>query len=248
MTDSADTVIDESDSVRARFHRTLVERAQRITSVRNDVYTTKYSQLAINFILGVGSLSTLIASMIVNGTTVTVCLTVVGLVLLLAVVVYNFLLRASAPTSFLQYTCIEKERYCFQILSKNRSVFSDGENTVEVDNIQFGLLESPCFTQYRFDFFADMDAYMRKAKDDKEIYYGTLLHDDKRIKCKIIFKNGVPIVGSVGGARVKYFDVNDTGEKFVVPVALKQAAKQLDVPFPKLPGVLLKDARDITKQ
>ncbi|MCM1368340.1 MAG: hypothetical protein NC184_06000 [Roseburia sp.] len=248
MTDKMDAAGD-AVSAREKFRRTLIERAESITCVRNDVFTTKYSQLAINFALGAGSLAALIASMVVKNGTATVWLTAVGLALLVAVIVYNVLLRRSAPKSFLQYSCADKDgKYRFMIFSKTLSAFYDGENYVETDGVECGLREQPCFTEYRFDFFADMDAYMRKAVGDKEIFRGALDSDGKRIKCKIVFKNGVPYVGVVGGARIKYFDVNDASAKFVIPVALKKAAKQLDVPFPKLSSVLLKDARDITKQ
>lgn len=248
MTDTADTRA-EADGARERFRRTLCERADKITCVRNDVFTTKYSQLAINFMLGAGSIAALIASMITKSSATTIWTTVVGLVLLVAAVVYNIALRRSAPKSFLQYSFSDKDgKYRFMIFSKKISAFYDGENFVETDGVECGLRESPRFTEYRFDFFADMDAYMRKATGDRETYRGTLAHDGKTLKCKIVFKNGVPFVGVVGGARIKYFDVNDTSAKFVAPVALKKAAKQLDVPFPKISSVILKDARDITKQ
>lgn len=239
---------DSVEDVAARFKRELKERAGKIKSVRNDVYSVKYWQLALNFVLGGGAVAALIVSMVRVGTASVVCV-VLGIALAAAVIIYNIALRARTPMSFLQYTRVEKgKRYCFWILSKNRSVFWDGENVVEVDRMEIFRPDEPYFMQYRFDFFADMSATRHCVKGEKDVYKGTFEHDGKSLKCKIVFKNGVPIVGTVGGARIKYFDVNNDRERFVVPSELRRAVKECGVSFPKLAGIFVRDDRDATKQ
>ena len=141
----------------------------------------------------------------------------------------------------MQYSARDGDkRYCYRILGKERSLFTDGDNVIEVDRGNRFTADGLEFPQYRFDFFADMDASVRIGKADREIYKGTLDCDGKTYKCKIVFKNGVPFYGSVGGTRIKYFDVNDTKEKFVVPQELVEAVKAAGVSVPKLPGVIFK--------
>ena len=240
---------NQTDSPRERFHNTLVERAQSITAVRNDVFTTTWWQLALNFVLGAGALVLLILSMVLDGTATTVC-AIVGVVLIIILVVYNMALRAVKPMSFLQYTYISNgKRYCFRILSKTRSSFFDGENNIEFDRGEGVRLEQMSYAQYMFDFFKDMDANVRIATADREIYKGTYEHSGKKYKSKIVFKDGAPLYGVIGGARIKYFDVNSRKEKFVVPVELKRAVNGFGVEFPKIPGLHVRDdMKDLTKQ
>lgn len=242
---------EAADNMRERFGKTLRERAEKITSVRNDVFTTKVWQLALNFVLGGAAVAMLIVSMVASGTLATVG-AIVGVVLIIIVVVYNYALRVIYPTSFLQYTYIDKasgKRYCYQVLSKTRYAFSDGDNVIEIDRGDAVRLERLSCARYRFDFFAYMDADMRIGKVDREIYKGTVELDGKRYKCKIVFKDGAPLYGSVGGGRIKYFDVNDTKNKFVVPAELKRAVKGFGVEFPKIQGLYVRDdVKDYTKQ
>ncbi len=229
-------------TVRERFHETLVKQAARIKSVRNDVYTVKYWQIAINFVLGIGAIALLIAAMATKGK-LSVGLIIGGLCAAAAVLAFNCALKLKLPSSFLQYTVIENDkRYCFQILSKSHALFTDGEHTVAVDKYSFTDKENAVGPQYRFDFFADMDADVRIGKADKEIFKGTVEFEGKTYKSKIVFKNGAPYYGSLGGVRIKYFDINDTKEKFVVPDTLRAAAEELGVEIPKLGGIYYKDA------
>ncbi|MCH5165308.1 MAG: hypothetical protein J1G01_02790 [Clostridiales bacterium] len=242
---------NEPDDLRERFHRTLRERAEKITSVRNDVYTTTSLQILLNLFMGASALTSLILTMVLHGTLATVFV-IIGIVLVITLVVYNYTLRAVKPMSFLQYTYLDKQsnkRYCFQVLSKTRSGFSDGEYNIEVDRGEAVRLAQMSCLQYKFDFFADMVADMRIVKEGKEIYKGTFTLNDKRFKSKIVFKDGVPLYGSVGGGRIKYFDINTTKDKFVVPADLKRAAKEMGIFFPKLPGLYVRDdLKDPTKQ
>mgnify|MGYP001037233436 CR=1 FL=1 len=241
----------DGDDIRERFRNTLRARADAISSVRNDVFTTKWWQLVLNFFLGGGALATLIVTMLTQGTTSTVC-AICGVVLIITVVVYNYALRVVMPMSFLQYTYIDKakgKRYCFQILSKTRSAFSDGKNNIEVDRGEAVMLTELSYARYGFDFFADMDVNVRIGKVDSEIFKGVCEFKGKPTRCKIVFKNGLPLYGSVGGVRIKYFDVNSTKEKFIVPAALKRAVKGFNVEFPKAAGLYVRDdVKDVTKQ
>ncbi|MBD5131053.1 MAG: hypothetical protein HDT28_00425 [Clostridiales bacterium] len=232
-------------STRERFHNTLVERAEQITSVRNDVYTTSWWQIAFNFFFGFGAVALLIVSMVMEGTTSTVC-AIVGVVLVVVVLVANLASRAYMPTSFLQYTCkANGKRYCFQVLSKTRSGFSDGEHNIEVDRGEAVMLPEMSYSQYRYDFFVDMDVDMRIGKVDTETFVGTIERNGKTYKSKIVFKDGAPLFGTIGGVRIKYFDVNSNKEKFVVPAALRRAVKGFDVVFPKLSGLVVKDEKQM---
>lgn len=241
----------QPQSAKERFKAALKEHAEKITSVRNDVYTTKWWQFAINFLLGAGALALLITSMLTEGTTMAVC-SIVGVVLVVAVIVFNYVLRSFTPSSFLQYTYLDRDkgrRFKYMILSKKRAAFCDGTSSIECNTDSAALLEDEPYSMYRFDFFADMDPKERISDDVREKYVGVLEHDGKQYKCSIVFIDGVPRYGSVGGARIKYFDVNNTKEKFVVPINLKRAAKLLKVDFPKIPGLYIKDdIKDYTKQ
>ena len=242
---------NEPKSAKQRFSASLKDYAARITSARNDVYTTKWWQFVINFFLGGGALGLLIASMLTHGATMAVC-SILGVVLVVTLFVFNYVMRSITPSSFLQYTYLDREkgrRLRYLILSKKRAVFCDGTNAIECNADSAALLEQPPFELYRFDFFADMDPTERITDDAREKYKGVIDHDGKKYKCSIVFIDGVPRYGSVGGARIKYFDVNNTKEKFVVPVNLKRAAKLLKVDFPKTPGLYIKDdVKDYTKQ
>ena len=240
---------EENISPRERFNSTLVERAESITSVRNDVFTTSWWQLALNFVLGAGALVMLILSMALGGTMSTVG-AIVGVVLVVILIVYNMALRAYMPLSFLQYTSItDGKRYCFRILSKTRSSFSDGKNNIEVDRGEAVRLEHMSYSQYSYDFFKYIDADMRIVNGDTETFKGTYAYNGKTYKSKIVFKNGAPLFGVIGGARIKYFDVNNPKERFVVPVALKRAVLEFKVEFPKVQGLHVRDdVKDLTKQ
>ncbi|MDE7164667.1 MAG: hypothetical protein K2O04_04505 [Clostridiales bacterium] len=251
MDDTVTEVAMPEESAKERFTRTLKSYAQSINSARNDVYTTKWWQFVLNFLLGGGALALLIASMFTKGTAMAVC-SILGIVLVIALIVFNYVLRSITPSSFLQYTYLERDknnRYRYMILSKKRAVFDDGTNTIECNRDAAAMLEEPMFTQYRFDFFAYMQPKERITDGKKEEFRGVLTENGKQYKCRIVFSGGVPLYGSVGGARIKYFDVNNTKEKFVVPVNLKRAAKALKVDFPKIPGLYIKDdVKDYTKQ
>lgn len=241
----------EAKSAKERFTASLKAYAENITSARNDVYTTKWWQFVINFLLGGGALGLLIASMFTKDAAMAVC-SVLGILLVVAVFVFNYVMRSITPSSFLQYTYIDRDRgkrLRYMILSKKRTLFSDGVNVIECNGDSAAMLEQAPFELYRFDFFADMIPLERISDDTKEKFKGVIEHDGKRYKCAVVFKDGIPLYGSVGGARIKYFDVNNTKEKFVVPINLKRAAKLLKVEFPKTPGLYIKDdVKDYTKQ
>lgn len=234
---------EQQNSTKARFMGSMKEYAQRISSVRNDIYTVKRWQIAINFVLAAGGLAGLVTSMFTKGTAMTVS-AVVGIVFVVAVLAFNLGLRAGSPSSILQYTYIDKKadrRYTFQILSKTGAAYSDGTSAIECDKYNASLTDGKRFKMYPFDFFLDMDPTERIADGMKETYRGTITKFGKTVKCKIVFLNGTPIYGSVFGARIKYFDVNNTKQKLVVPSTLKTAAAALKVPFPKVPGVFIRN-------
>lgn len=229
------------DDMQERYSERLNAIAQSVKCVRNDIYTIKIWQMAINFALGLSAIVFLVLSL-VGGNSIKLGFFFPGLVLVVAVVVYNIVLRFVAPMSFLQYTAITADkRYCFQIMSKNWSIFSDGENICEVDRAMFKQPESLRFPQYRFDFFTDMQNITRTSSADKEVFSGFMTVDGKRIKCKIVLKDGVLYNAAVNGTRIKYFDVNDSKQKFVVPSSLKESAKAFGIPWPKLQGIHIQE-------
>lgn len=241
----------QAESAKARFTKSLKDYAARITSVRNDVYTTEWWQFVVNFVLGGGALGLLLASMFTDGS-VMLWTAIGGIVLVVGLIVFNIVMRSMVPTSFLQYTYVDREKrktYRFRILSKTRATYFDGETTIESNRDVAAKLDAPMLTRYRYDFFADIDPTERVSDGEKEIYKGTLTDSGKSYKCKIVFKNGAPLFGTIGGTRIKYFDMNNTKDKFVVPVELKRAAKLLDVPFPKIPGLYIRDdVKDYSRQ
>ena len=126
VTDKANAHDGGADGALDEYSQILEARAAAIKSVRNDIFNTKWWQLALNFLLGGAAVAGLIVSMTVEGTVGTVC-TIVGVALIIIFVVYNFALRTVAPMSIMQYTRIENgKRYCFQILSKRVRRFRTG--------------------------------------------------------------------------------------------------------------------------
>ena len=108
MSDNTDNT-EQRVATREEFSRVLKARAEQIKSVRNDVYTTRWWQMFINFITGVGAIALLICGMVLSGTASVVC-TIVGIALVIFVVVYNYALRAVATMSFLQYTYVDTDK------------------------------------------------------------------------------------------------------------------------------------------
>ncbi len=231
-----------TETARERFSRTLKERADKITCVRNDIYTVKYYRLIINFVLGMSAVALLIVSMIADGKTVRPVCLICGIALVAVTVVYFLIMRAEAPMSYLQYTVVDGDSvYTFHVVKRDRAAFCDGENTVTLER---GVIRDDLplrLPQLRFDFFADMNVDLRIGKPDKEIFKGTLEENGKRYKCKIVFKSGMPTLGVVGGMRVRYFDINDKKEKFAVPGALRAAVEKMNVRWPKLNTVVAVD-------
>lgn len=242
---------ENTESVKDRFKRTLRECADGITSVRTEVYTTLWWQLIINFTLGAGAIAMLIVSMVKSGSVATGC-AIGGIVTIVVLVLFNYIQHSIIPASFLQYTYIDKEknrRVCYQILSKSRAVFGDGEHVIENNRNSAAMLDALPYAQFGYDYFVNMDPYERIGDADRETYKGMLDFGGKRYKCSVVIKGGRPLYGYVGGCRIKFFDINNTKEKFVVPYTLKLAAKQLNVPFPKTPGLFVRDdVKDLTKQ
>lgn len=239
------------ESAKDRFIRTLKKSAEGITCVRNEVFTSKWWQIVVDIILGGGALGCLIASMIVSGTAMTVT-SVAGIALVIAVILFNYILKSIKPTSFLQYTYIDKKgnrRLSFQVLSKTRATFNDGTHTVEYNRGVAAMLDEPVFPQMKFDFFAEMDPTERIGRAESEMYKGTVSIGEKTYKCKIVLNGGRPVYGAVGGCRIKYLDINNTKNKFVLPYELKEATKALGLPFPNIPGIYVRDnIKDLTKQ
>ncbi len=225
-------------TVRERLHAELEQKARGINCVCNEIFTVKYWQLALNFVLGLGAVILLVVSLVFDDTTVVAACAVTSIALVIILVVYNMAVLRIKPMSVRQYTAIVKgRRYCFQLLTKTRSLYYDGERSVEVGGAETIESDGVYFPQFAFDFFAEMSVDVRIGKADREIYKGRLDVDGASIKCRIVFKDGMPYYGAVGGARIKYFDVNDTHEKFVVPSALKHAAEEKGLSVIKLSGV-----------
>lgn len=232
-----------SEQAKARWHDTLVSIANSITSVHNDIYTTVWWQYFIDVVLGVGALGTLIASMIVHGTPGAIC-SGVGVAAAVALIVFNFVIKTVAPTSFMQYTYIDKgKEYCYQVIGQTRCCFSDGVNHIEVDGKAADSLPSRSFLKYKHDFFAYMDVEERIGEAETETYIGTFMCNGKRHKASIVIKGNIPVRGTVDGARMDYYCVNDTSTKFVVPTLLKQKVKETGVNFPKIPGLYVSDGK-----
>lgn len=231
----------EKPSVNPEWQAVLKSRASGINTVRNDIFTLNKLQLAVNVILGAIAGGGIIASAFVKGTAGTV-ITIVGVVFAIIFVVYMFALKTVAPTSILQYTCVEKGKtHVFQVLSKKRSLYFDGATCIETERGDAKHIAAPYFAQCGYDFFARMTATSRTVENGLDTFCGTLEHGGKTFKCKIAFDGDVPAFGTVGGARIKYFNVNSVKNKFIVPSELKQAAANAKIPFPKLPGLLVRD-------
>ncbi len=219
-----------------RYIETLIARAEKIASVQNEVYTVGLSRVAVNCIMGIAAIALLVASMVAEGTASVVCLSI-GLVLTAASVVFYMIMRSRAPMSYLQLTAKTKTGlYVFQT-PKGRAVFSDGTHTVETDGISARLADGIICPECSYDFFTRMRDVKRVGKTNKEIFSGVIDIGDVPTKCRIVFKDGAPYYGKVGRKRIKYFDIN-TGERFVVPYALRDGARSLGVDWPaKVPGL-----------
>ncbi|MCX4313079.1 MAG: hypothetical protein OSJ83_04340 [Clostridia bacterium] len=229
-------VRDETD-----YRGILQARAAAIRSVRNDVFSTKWWQLALYFVFATVAAVGLLVPMFVHGVAGTV-LTVVGVVGILVFFVYYFAMRTMAPTSFQQFTyCDGDASYRFIVYSKTRSAFSDGKNHIEAERGKGTRLDALIGAKYRYDFFADMTDIARTETPDGEMFVGTADCEGKRVKCKIVFDGETPLYGELDGARIKYFDVNTPKQKFIVPTELRTVVTALGVKFPKLGGLHVRD-------
>lgn len=235
-----ETTTQQPESKRERFQAELKARAGRIRCAHNDVFTVRIAQLAAYFVLGMGAVALLVVAMIFDGS-IRLGTMLGGIAVIVILFVWYLAMRVAMPMSFMQYTAFDGgKRYTFCIINKNRSLYSDGENVVETDKQQYRRLDEMPFEAYRCDFFVDMTVNMRIGKAETETFVGTSEVNGKTVKSKIVFKNGAPYRGYVGGVRIKYFDVNSAKEKFVVPHDLRAAAKAFDVSMPKLGGIVIK--------
>lgn len=242
---------NNTEPVKDRFKRTLRECYDGITSVRTEVYTTVWWQLVVNFTVGAGALAMLILSMVLKARAVEIGCAIGGIAAIIVLVLFNYVQHSIVPASFLQYTYIDREkgrRFTYQILSKTRAVFCDGEHVIETNRSSAAKLDALPFEQYSYDYFVKMDPLERIGEADRETYKGVLDFGGRRYKCSVVIKGGRPLYGYVGGCRIKFFDINNTKEKFVVPYTLKLAATQLKIQFPKIPGLFIRDMKDLTKQ
>ena len=230
----------QQPSKRERFQAELKARAERIKYVNNEVFTLKIWQLVLYFAVGLIACALMVVGMIFDGG-IRLGTTLGAIAIIIVMFVAFMVMRAGKPMSFLQYTAIENgNRYTFRVIGKARAMFSDGAVVVESDRQVYRKYDELPNSEFKYDFFADMTVDMRIGKAETETFVGTLKVGDKTVKCKIMFKNGAPFRGVIGGARIKYFDVNSTKEKFVVPQDLRNAAKEFDVAWPKLGGLVIK--------
>ena len=235
-----ETTEQQQPSKRERFQAELKARAEKIRCVNNEVFTIKIWQLVLYLAVGLCACGLLVVGMIFDGW-IRLSTTLGGIAAIIAMFVAFMVMRAGTPMSFLQYTATEDgKRYTFRVMGKTRAIFSDGETVVESDKQAYRKTDELPNSEFKFDFFADMTVNMRIGKAETETFVGTLNVGGKTVKCKIVFKNGAPVRGNIGGARIKYFDVNSTKEKFVVPQDLRNAAKEFDVAWPKLGGIVIK--------
>ncbi len=230
--------------VRERLQKTLKDRAAALKTVETEVYTVSKIRLLINFIFGLAAVALLVVTVVkADDSAVMIPCLIAALVCVGATLVMYFIMKfGQTPMSYLQYSVVTKSGvYVFQAITRDRAIFGDGTHVVEYNKLDAIMREEVFFPELKNDFFADMRVDMRIGKVDTETFYGTVEVDGKRKKCKIRFKNGALDRGNIGFRRIRYYAVNDTSEDFIVPAALRDAAKTLDVPWPNdIPGLKLK--------
>lgn len=238
----AKTQTETNPEQQAEYTATLRRRAAAITSVRNDVYAFKLWQMLVNFALAGIAIAGLIVSMAVDEGALKTAFTVIGVVFAVIFLVVFFSFRTLSPSSFQQFTCIDRGKtYRYQVFSPKRTAFSDGVNNIEVERGAGTRLRELTGAVFRYDFFIDMKEITRTESDGKETFSGTITHDGKTLKCKITFDGEKPTAGEIDGARIKYFDINNTKQKFIVPTELRAVVKEMGVPFPKIVGLHVRD-------
>ena len=233
----------EKQSTRDRLQKTLSDRAGTLKAVQTEVYTVSRVRFIINFILGLAAVALLIVTIVKTDEFNVMLPCLIAAIALVAVtlVMYFVTKFGSTPMSYLQYSVKTKDgEYVFQAIARDRSVFGDGTHVVEYNKVDAILRDEVYCPELSNDYFSKMTVNMRVGKAETETFYGTLEVDGKTKKCKIVFKNGVPDKGNVGARRIRYYSVNDRSEEFVLPAALKDAVKTLNVPWPDgVPGVRL---------
>lgn len=227
-----------------RLQKTLKDRAAALKTVETEVYTVSKVRLLLNFLFGLAAVVLLVVTVIkADDAEVMLPCLIVGIVLVAVTLVMYFLMKfGHTPMSYLQYSVkTNNGAYVFQAITRDRAIFTDGTHTVEYNKLDAIMREGVFFPELRNDFFADMTVTMRIGKAETETFYGTVDVGGKTQKCKIRFKNGALDKGNVGVRRIRYYAVNDTSEGFIVPAALRDAAKTLGVPWPDdIPGLKLK--------
>lgn len=212
--------------------------ADSVKLVRTDVYTLHPIFVILNLVIGAGAIAALIAALFnMNTVTFTVCI-FVAIGALVVIVAYNLAIRLKGPMSYTEYFGDDNGRRCyFMNFSKRWAFFSDGTNHIESDRMYVKKRDGMLFEQYRFDFFTDMQVYSKTEKNGFTTYTGEFTCREKTYKAKLKLNNGELWSATINGARLKYFDVNSTTEKYNVTPLLFDALKAAKVEWPKLSTV-----------
>lgn len=216
---------------------------ESVSCVRTHAYMLPFWTIIINFSMGIGAIVFLILSAINSlGAQLLRVSLIISIVLIAGVLVFTLILKVRGPSTINHYM-YKKDgtMYTFGFINKYQQYFSDGVNNIESDRQFVRRHKKPMYFQYSINFIPLMEVYSKEEKPLKQdtltIYKGAMLYDDKRYKCRLRLKNGGLYLADVGGARLKFFDVNNEQEKYTVTEALREAVHAAKVDWPKIPSV-----------
>lgn len=218
------------------YEEELKEIERGINLIHTDVYSLSMVVVIANLVLGLVTIALLILSFLpFIPSEVSRVLLIVGVVLAVVLLGLYIYIRSKGPSSFSHYCARSgdgKKKYRYINYSKRSKFFSDGNNAIESEGVYVRIHDNLPHEEYLHDFFLKLKNVNKREEGGFVEYSGTLDVRGKAVKGKLRLSGGVVIDGKVGGARLKFFDVNDADAKFYVSPALEEAVKAAKVTWP----------------
>lgn len=235
-------IADNEVNNSSRYEEELKEIEHGINLIHTDVYALSMLIVAANLVLGFVTIVLLILSFLpFIPSEVSRVLLIVGVVLAVVLLGLYVYIRSKGPSSFSHY-CVRsgdgKKKYRYMNYSKRSKFFSDGGNVIESEGVYVRIHDNLPHEEYLHDFFLKLKNVSKHEEDGFVEYSGTLDVRGKAVKGRLRLSGGVMIDGKVGGARLKFFDVNDINAKFYVSPALEEAVKAAKVTWPAVKTVV----------
>lgn len=209
----------------------LEELAASTKTLRADVYTLPLWLAVANIAFTAPAFALIISLLFLDGAA-KLAVFIVAISLIIIIVAYNITLRVRA-TAYTQYVYKETSGiWVFQIFSKTWGEYVYKDTVLSYSSQKLTKQQTPKNAHLLPLAFVDADIHSKTQADNTVKYCGTLPKKGKSVKYTLTVKDGVPWAATVGGARIKYFDYNDTNIFFDIPFRLWDALKAAKAKLP----------------